>query len=367
MRHQEPDRGPKGELAVLPGFVQNTPRFLGIESSGDPWRDQGAVMEALGFDIFNAGWLEDPPEVVVEDDGRGNVLVRTALGALISRTANTRNVLEPPIKSTEDAYRFHFPPASAYSNAGLRRYVEHTDLFLIGPIGGTFLAVQNLFEFETFMMATIYDRRAIAHVIDKVVAANVEQARLLVEAGVHSLAVADDLAHSGGVFLSPKTLRDLFFPPMKEEVAELKKHGLPVFLHCDGDIREILDDVVAMGFDGLHSLQPSANMDIAEIKRRYGKDLFLMGNIDLNYVLTFGTLEEVEETVRRTIDVAAPGGGYILTTCNCLVDAVRPENAWAMYRTAEEHGQYPVRTKGRPRNGGPHVAEAIEPRARRQP
>ena len=88
-------------------------------------------------------------------------------------------------------------------------------------------------------------------------------------------------------------------------------------------------------------------MDIAEVKRRYGGVLALMGNIDLDYVMTMAAPAEVEDVVKRTIDAAAPGGGFILGTCNALIDAVPCANALAMYETARSYpvygGRHPTR------------------------
>jgi uroporphyrinogen decarboxylase len=79
-------------------------------------------------------------------------------------------------------------------------------------------------------------------------------------------------------------------------------------------------------------------MDIGEIKRSFGSALTLMGNIDLDYVMTMAPPSHVEEVVKRTIDVAAPGGGFILGTCNALIESVPPANAVAMYKIAHRYG-----------------------------
>jgi len=44
--------------------------------------------------------------------------------------------------------------------------------------------------------------------------------------------------------------------------------------------------------------------------------------------------------VKKTIDAAASGGGFILSTCNALIEAVPPANAIAMYETAHRNGVY---------------------------
>ena len=98
-----------------------------------------------------------------------------------------------------------------------------------------------------------------------------------------------------------------------------------------------------MGFDGLQSLQPSANMDLARIKKRYGDRICLMGNIDIDYTLPFGNAAEVKEAVIKALRIAGPGGGYILSSSNVLTRDVPAENAKTMYETAERYGKYPLR------------------------
>jgi hypothetical protein len=56
--------------------------------------------------------------------------------------------------------------------------------------------------------------------------------------------------------------------------------------------------------------------------------------------MTMAPPSEVENVVKKTIDAAAPGGGFILSTCNALIEAVPPANALAMYETAHRHGVY---------------------------
>ena len=48
--------------------------------------------------------------------------------------------------------------------------------------------------------------------------------------------------------------------------------------------------------------------------------------------LTRGEYPEDYQHFER--DLAAPGGGYVLVTCNTLIDAIPEANALAMYRSA---------------------------------
>jgi uroporphyrinogen decarboxylase len=103
-----------------------------------------------------------------------------------------------------------------------------------------------------------------------------------------------------------------------------------VIFHSDGYLYDEIPNIIACGFDAIQSIQPSAGMDIEKIKKEFGDQICLMGNVDLNYLLPFGKPEEVREEVKKLVKTAGPEG-FVLTTCNIITDAVPVENAKAMY------------------------------------
>jgi uroporphyrinogen decarboxylase len=66
----------------------------------------------------------------------------------------------------------------------------------------------------------------------------------------------------------------------------------------------------------------------------------LLGNIDCKELLPSGTPEQVEEAVKQAIEVAAPGGGYIVCSSNSLHPEVNPENCIAMFEATKRYGSY---------------------------
>ena len=94
---------------------------------------------------------------------------------------------------------------------------------------------------------------------------------------------------------------------------------------------------IDMGISALHPLQPNCN-DIYGIKRRYGSQLCLMGNMDLAGVLTRGTPEQVREQVRRNMEIFKPGGGYVFNGIHNIQADVPPENIVALFEAAYEYG-----------------------------
>ena len=95
------------------------------------------------------------------------------------------------------------------------------------------------------------------------------------------------MAYKTGPMFSPTGFREYFLPHLQRVAAVIQGEGLPWIVHSDGNLMLLLDDLLTLGFDGLHPLEPGP-MDIEAVKRDYGQRLCLVGNIDLHYTLTRG-------------------------------------------------------------------------------
>ena len=152
---------------------------------------------------------------------------------------------------------------------------------------------------------------------------------------------ADDIAFSTALMVSPQILRRHLFPWYKEMNRITHEKGRLAVFHSDGALQQVLDDIVACGFDGLNPIEPKA-MNINEVKKKYGSRLSLLGNIDLIYTLTRGTPEEVRAEVRQRIHDLAPGGGYAVASANSIPEYVPLANFNAMREATFEYGRYPI-------------------------
>ncbi|RIK41555.1 MAG: hypothetical protein DCC57_18850 [Chloroflexi bacterium] len=140
---------------------------------------------------------------------------------------------------------------------------------------------------------------------------------------------------------SPRVFRTLFLPHLRRVADAVKGEGFPWIVHSDGNLMPLLDDLLTLGFDGLHPLEPGA-MDIEAVKREYGQRLCLVGNIDLHYTLTLGAPAEVEAEVKRRIETIGQGGGYMISSANSITSYCKIENVWAMIRAIRKYGAYPL-------------------------
>jgi uroporphyrinogen decarboxylase len=168
--------------------------------------------------------------------------------------------------------------------------------------------------------------------------------RIAYEAGgIDAFCLADDWGGSRGLLMSPPHLRRFFVKPFGDIVRGMRKYGLPVMMHNDGNIWEVLDDLVATGINGFHPVERAAGMDLAKVKQKYGTTLCPVGNINNKTTMVAGTPEDVKREALECIRIAAPGGGYVMATDHSLHDDIPLENIEAYIETAKEYGRYPLK------------------------
>ncbi|MBM4307056.1 MAG: hypothetical protein FJ115_13295 [Deltaproteobacteria bacterium] len=148
----------------------------------------------------------------------------------------------------------------------------------------------------------------------------------------------DDLADTKQPWMNREVYQEFFLPYQKMVAHAIKK---PWVFHSDGNLFPLLDDLITLGMNGIHPIQPAA-MDIRQMKAKYGNRVCILGNIDLDYTLTLGAPEEVDREVKGRIAVAGQGGGYIITSANSLTDYCKVENVWAMAHAIKKYGNYPL-------------------------
>lgn len=335
---QEPDKVPKGELQIHDELVS---ALLG--HSIDDWFEAHVeVRNMLNIDLVNYGLEGGPRPQLLRTTEKGYPVYRDWLGTEWVESGKTKQYLRSGLASPDDMDNFHMPDIDLFHTSSVKRWAHQTDFCVFAQVGGVFDSIYPIVGLENYVKALFLHSSSLKHVIEEVHKFNLEAVKLLADSGAHVILVGDDLAFDSGPFISPNLLKEYIYPYLAEEVKAAHKLNLPVMLHSDGNVTSLIGDIVNLGFDGLHSLQPSSGVDIVAVKRQWGDRICLMGNVDLDYLLTMGTAREVEAEVKRLMREVAPGGGYIMSTTNVLTRYVPPENALAMYRAAEKYGRYPI-------------------------
>jgi len=268
--------------------------------------------------------------------------------------------IDVPIKRRIDWKNYRLPdPRAKHRAETIREAVRANEgkIAVIAGFLGPFTMMYWYFMDLANLSLTIYDDPDLIHEMNAAYVKWVlDAARFVVEEigevdgtirgaapGVDVFMLADDWGGTTGLLMSPSHLREFFVGPFGEIVRGLKALGLPVAMHNDGNLWDVLDDLVATGIDGYHPVERGASMDLAKVKARYGKRLCPIGNIDNKTTMVTGTPEDVEHEALECLRTAAPGGGYILATDHSLHDDIPTVNVYAYIEAAKRYGAYPLR------------------------
>ncbi|MFN3420201.1 MAG: uroporphyrinogen decarboxylase family protein [Armatimonadota bacterium] len=254
--------------------------------------------------------------------------------------------IDGPIKEPADLKSYTPPdPDAPHRLQSLREAVKRFK----GKRAIVFLTHDG-FEFPHYLrggmenlLLDYYDNPKLAHELaEMVIDYKIRLMKRAIREGADAVVSGDDYANQHGTVMSPQHFREFVLPYLKRSIDAAHDEGVPFIKHTDGNIWAILDDMVQAGIDALDPIEPAAGMDIGEVKAKYGDRIAVVGNVDCSFVLTRGTIEEVEEAVKETIAKASPGGGHILASSNSIHPAVKPENYKAMVEAARRYGRYPI-------------------------
>jgi hypothetical protein len=143
----------------------------------------------------------------------------------------------------------------------------------------------------------------------------------------------DDIAMERGLVFRPEWYRERLFPLYEYLLEPLKaRPDLKVAFVSDGNYSEVLDDLVALGFDGF---VVNSGIDLGMVARRVGKRGFVAGNVSTS-VLTLGTPSDVVEEVRRCLEDARPAGGHFIHAGGDLPHNIPLDNIRAYFEAAAE-------------------------------
>jgi len=135
--------------------------------------------------------------------------------------------------------------------------------------------------------------------------------------------------------------KDLFAPYIKKQVDLTHEYGAIYNFYDDGKLMPVANILKDCGIDVLETLTPPpmGDVDLTKLKKEIGDKVCLKGYIDLWYVIHEGTPKSIEEEVKKAIEIAAPGGGFILGTSDSIRPGTPIENIRAYFRAARKYGK----------------------------
>ena len=91
----------------------------------------------------------------------------------------------------------------------------------------------------------------------------------------------EDVAFNNGPIFGPKMWRQFLTPRYKRISDLLRQHGVTViWTDCDGNIMPIADQWIEAGYSTMFPIEVRAGTDPVELRRRFGRDVLLLGGFD---------------------------------------------------------------------------------------
>ena len=340
LRHEEPDK---------------VPVCLAYEAPDGIARRYGREPEAVRLrqDIYSARLKAPPPAREIREryfDGLPAEASIDSWGVARwgSSTGQSQAVVGPlrNMETVEELEEYPFPDVGNEEFAAeLPQQVAqlHCEGFAVqGSMSQTvFELAWNMFGMENLMVAFSDRPDFVNRLFAEIAVRKKAMAEHYVRAGVDILRLGDDVACQRGMMMKPDLWRPFLKPHLAEIIAAARdiRPSIPVFYHSDGNVSEIVEDLIEVGITILNPVQPEC-MDPFEVKREYGDRLTLWGTIGVQTVFPFGTPQEIDRLVREFIEGLAPGGGYVIGPTHSIKEDVPWENIAAFYDAVERYGSY---------------------------
>ena len=280
---------------------------------------------------------EDLPEGTTLD-GHGVAMVPSGFYHFWGYVSPLRNA--KGLKELED---YPLPDCSQDDDSHMAAEVEraHAEGHAVTVwVGHMYESAWQIRGYEQFLMDTI-ERPAWAEcLLERLFEQNLLVARAAARAGADRITTGDDVANQNALMFSKDTWKKLIHSRWEKVWAEIKSihPESRIWYHSDGNILDIVDDLVNAGVDILNPLQPEC-LDVDEVHRRHGDRVTFDGTIGTQSTMPWGTPEDVRARVKEVIEKYGRNGGLIISPTHVLEPEVPLENIDALFDACREYGR----------------------------
>lgn len=242
------------------------------------------------------------------------------------------------ITSFEDLEKYKFPSKNDFDYT---RFEEVKKLLpegmgVIGQYGDIFTMTWEMMGFESFSIALFENPDLIQTLNNTLGELVISMFEYFAQSDtVDAIWYSDDIAFQQGLLISPAFLEVYFFPWLQKIGEIAKKSNKPFIYHTDGILYDVFDRIIECGVDAIHPIEPKA-MNIVDVKEKYGSELCLIGNIDVD-LLARGSSEDIRKAVFFNIENVGANGGYCVGSGNSIPDYINFENYLCMLNTTKEY------------------------------
>lgn len=262
----------------------------------------------------------------------------------LAHAETVKDVEDYPWPDALDPYRYEDLKAEAD-----KIVLEEEKAYFLGRMSsGMWEHAMWMSGYEKFMTDMYINPAVVQAIMEKILQVKMDYWERALEAvgeNVMAVSTADDLGTQSSLLVSLDMYKAQIWPFHKrlfDFIKKKAKSNVKIFFHNDGAIMETIPLLIEAGVDILNPFQVNCTgMDTREFKKLWGKDLTIWGgSCDTQYVLPYGTVQEVKDETKRRIDDLAPGGGFIFAPIHNIQNGVPPENIMAWWETLQACGLY---------------------------
>lgn len=233
-----------------------------------------------------------------------------------------------------EQYVWHDPAAYSYDHLGkaAKWMPEGVKLVVRGP-GGVLENLIRLLGYDNLCLLLYDEPELVRTVVDNIGTGLVKYYNLVLEYdAVGAIISNDDWGFNTQTMLSPDDMRRYIFPWHQRIVNAAHDAGKPVILHSCGRYDDIMDDLLAMGYDARHSYEDKIT-PVEDAYEQFVGKMAVLGGLDVDF-LCRETPEAITKRALNMLERADSRGGYALGSGNSVPDYVPDESFFAMTRAA---------------------------------
>lgn len=218
------------------------------------------------------------------------------------------------------------------------------DYLIIGDIEVTvFSLAHQLVGMEKLLVDMMMEAEYVIPLFEACAEFQTQIGLRLIEKGVDAIWFGDDFGTQTSLIMAPETFREQLKPHYKKMIDHFKSANpdiIPI-LHCDGAVKELLDDIHEIGFEVFNPVQPGVpGHTPEELKSGFGEKLSFWGAIDQQDLLPNGTDQELEDDISVKIRILGQNGGYMISPAHIIQNDVAPERVEKFIELCLKHGKY---------------------------
>lgn len=235
-----------------------------------------------------------------------------------AKTIWARQYVYYPIKTEEDLDDLELPdpddPSRYKGVEKAARYVIDKGFFPNCGINGFFSGVWYFLRgpLEVSLKDMYMRRDFYKKLVAKMGEFNLKAEKNLLERGAMVIGWPDDLGYKGGTFMNPKLYEELLYPWHVKAIELAHKYGAFINMHSHGNINAVVHLFAKAKLDALNPIGPTDNMDLKDLKDKYGDVICFQGGLSKN--IGFMKPEELKEHLLDRLRIGTPGGGFILSS-----------------------------------------------------